>query len=489
MSARSQSAIVPGDSGWYEQLVTAISRLQRSFQPAQAQAAAFDALLDGYVDLTRADLAVLSEIIVPADGSGPAAVTRCIRSFDRVRDPVTVGDERIDALQALMRRATASAKPCARRIPGPGGTTRSALAVPIATDGQVMAVVGLASDGPDLDVELGAALAPYTLTCTGCVRELHMEARRARARRQLSDSERTMRAVLDNIVDAIVTVDHRGRVETANAAAEHIFGYTPGELVGDSLGKLLAHPLGDEPGDALIAQLASGDGLERGSEMDGRRKDGTVFPMSVATTGIEVSGRRLYVVVARDNTEHRENQLLVERERAANQTLELLIRIDGLTGIANRRHFDEAIDEEGRRAARSGHPLSLIMCDVDCFKAFNDRYGHVAGDKALTTVAREIDAAFHRAGDSAARYGGEEFAVILPSTGYEQALGLAEILRRRIRDLSIPHGASTVDDHVTISVGVATCHPDRHFDTARLVDAADQALYRAKQTGRNRVAG
>jgi diguanylate cyclase (GGDEF)-like protein len=175
------------------------------------------------------------------------------------------------------------------------------------------------------------------------------------------------------------------------------------------------------------------------------------------------------------------------RLQEANATLELLSSMDGLTGVANRRRFDEVLEVEWRRAQRSSEPLSLILLDIDCFKPFNDAYGHQQGDDCLKAVARVLDSSVQRASDLVARYGGEEFAVVLPGVAAQPAFELAEMLRTRVAGLSIAHAQSTVAPRVTLSAGVATRHPDLGGSTAELLAAADEALYSAKGAGRNRV--
>src|SRR5262245_47395745 len=142
-----------------------------------------------------------------------------------------------------------------------------------------------------------------------------------------------------------------------------------------------------------------------------------------------------------------------------NQRLTRLVSVDALTGIANRRHFDRALDRELRRARREGQPVSLVFLDLDEFKRFNDTYGHARGDEVLRQVAQTLDETFRRGGDLVARYGGEEFAVILPGLDARRASLYAERLRRRIWRLNIPYAASPISDRVTISGGVATSGP------------------------------
>ncbi len=169
------------------------------------------------------------------------------------------------------------------------------------------------------------------------------------------------------------------------------------------------------------------------------------------------------------------------------ETLQLISTQDGLTGIPNRRHFDETLEREWRRAARSRRPLSLLMLDIDSFKLFNDTEGHQAGDDCLRNVARALSDTLHRAGDVIARYGGEEFAVLLPATDAGHALQVAEALRSRIEALRMPHGASPLGI-ITVSIGAATAVPPRDGTSCGdFVGVADAALYDAKRLGRNRV--
>ncbi len=176
-----------------------------------------------------------------------------------------------------------------------------------------------------------------------------------------------------------------------------------------------------------------------------------------------------------------------ELERA-NQQLQALVDQDGLTGIANRRHFDQQLAAEWNRARRGGYPISLLLIDLDFFKSYNDTYGHQAGDDCLIVVGSVLRAHTQRSGDLAARYGGEEFVMILPATTIEDA---EEIGWRLVRDLAayrIPHRTSQVADVVTASVGVACAAPSSPLTEPRdLLAAADEALYEAKRNGRNRV--
>ncbi len=171
----------------------------------------------------------------------------------------------------------------------------------------------------------------------------------------------------------------------------------------------------------------------------------------------------------------------------ANTLLAKLAQEDGLTGLMNRRAFDLALDEECRRASRLRSPLSLILIDLDAFKAYNDRLGHQAGDTCLRTVSQAIAAASRRAGELVARYGGEELAVIIPGDSPDSVTRQAEHLRARVQELALPHPGSPVAPVVTVSIGVAFGALDSDITSSGLIAAADRALYLAKQRGRNRV--
>lgn len=182
-----------------------------------------------------------------------------------------------------------------------------------------------------------------------------------------------------------------------------------------------------------------------------------------------------------------EKEDLIGALTEAHDRLAVLAETDGLTGLANRRRFDEALEREVARWRRSGMPLSLILLDVDHFKDFNDRYGHVAGDDGLRRLAGIFPDLLHRATDMVARYGGEELAVLLPDTDHAGAVAVAEAIRAKVAALAIPHAASRTADHVTVSLGVVTVARGGDHTPRDVVHLADEQLYRAKSDGRNRV--
>ena len=177
-----------------------------------------------------------------------------------------------------------------------------------------------------------------------------------------------------------------------------------------------------------------------------------------------------------------------ERKRMEEQLREISLS-DGLTGLANRRHFDGVLETELQRAQRNAQSLSLVLIDIDDFKAFNDTYGHVKGDECLRRVSRLIAESVKRTGDLAARYGGDELALILPDTDAGDALRITDGIREAVRDLALPHKSSGIDgcECVTVSAGIATIIPDRDAEPSEIIQLADEALYRAKRSGRDRV--
>lgn len=171
----------------------------------------------------------------------------------------------------------------------------------------------------------------------------------------------------------------------------------------------------------------------------------------------------------------------------ANQQLQQLAALDGLTQVANRRRFDEYLNNEWQRLGREGEALSLILCDVDCFKAYNDTYGHLAGDFCLQQVASAIRKATRRSAELVARYGGEEFAVVLPNTPPEVAAYVAEEIQSRVRALKMEHAKSLVSQYITVSIGVSSTVPSQQCSPEMLIAVADKALYQAKAQGRDRI--
>jgi diguanylate cyclase (GGDEF)-like protein/PAS domain S-box-containing protein len=305
--------------------------------------------------------------------------------------------------------------------------------------------------------------------------------RRHDAERALSESEANFRLLAENSSDMVTRIGQDGVRRYVSPAAERLLGRAPSELVGRPADEDVHSE--DRPGmQSALAKLTAGETREVTVTYRALRLTGQELWLesSVRVTHDPKSGEPDGVVaVTRDVTER----------RRAEERLAILATQDGLTGLANRRVFDETLGKEWRRAVRSGEPLCLLLLDIDRFKVFNDTYGHQGGDACLRAVAEVVGAAARRPADLAARYGGEELALLLPNTTIAGAMDMAEALRAALEAKQIPHVGNQPSGVVTASTGVAGITPqhDLDFGAEALVAAADGALYAAKSKGRNRV--
>lgn len=312
------------------------------------------------------------------------------------------------------------------------------------------------------------------------VRLQDMAERLGAAQAGLQEREAHFRLLAENTTDMIVLLDPDLRRLYVSPASREMFGYTPAEM----LARSFRDDVLPEDGAMATAKVrALTDAEPRVSLHERfRRKDGTVV-------WVESNIRRLpegegFVVSLRDITLRKAIESELE---AANQRLEALAWEDSLTGLGNRRSFDRRLENEFRRAHRSGEPLALVMIDVDRFKPFNDLYGHPMGDECLRAVAGAVGAVLRRPADHGARYGGEEIALLLPATDEAGAFALAEHVRQRVRALGMEH-VGNEGGVVTVSAGVAAIVPQSADDSPSvLVRAADRALYAAKASGRDAV--
>ena len=212
--------------------------------------------------------------------------------------------------------------------------------------------------------------------------------------------------------------------------------------------------------------------------------DGARIDQAISVTPFKDGKANLCMIEIRDVSG------IVDRERhllAHAESLRARSYVDGLTSIHNRRYFDLSLERELRRVQRHGGELSLLLMDIDSFKAYNDHFGHQQGDACLITVAQALASMLKRPADVAARYGGEEFAAILPDTSAAQAVCHANAIRAHVAALALPHAPAALRDHVTLSIGVASFSKGRLAEPAGLIAAADKALYAAKRGGRNCV--
>lgn len=319
-----------------------------------------------------------------------------------------------------------------------------------------------------------------------------------------SGAEIRLKAVLDTAVDAIICINSQGIIDIFNHAAERIFGYKAEEVIGKNVKILMPEPYSGQHDGYINHYEKTGEKkiIGIGREVIAKRSNGEIFPIELAVSEAVIDDHRFYTGIIRDITgrkksekqieqyQHQLEELVLEKTRKleeANKQLQEMVNIDSLTGLSNRRYFDEVLNNEIRRAIRTRTDLSLLMCDIDYYKSYNDYYGHVQGDECLKNIADCFKNTFLRATDTVARFGGEEYAVILPDTNLEEARQSATRLCNMINKLNITHEASPIADHITISTGVACMHPDERLLDTELIQMADEALYQAKGNGRNRI--
>lgn len=309
----------------------------------------------------------------------------------------------------------------------------------------------------------------------------------------LRESEELYRTILNASPDDITITDLQGRIQVISPAAKKMFGYEPefDRFVGSQLLDYIV-PEEREKARANLVHLYKGDYLGP-SEYHAIRQDQSIFDIEVNSGliyGANGQPARM-VFIVRNITERKQAeqhiQNLLQQLEREKKIAQRNANTDSLTELANRRYFDEMFSAEFHRLKRSGLPMSLIMLDVDRFKKFNDRYGHLAGDDCLKQIGSVLKMLVGRSTDLAARFGGEEFMVVLTETDQQGAAILAERIRQAIEALAIPHAESDIAQWVTVSLGVTTMHTTSLASPDQMVRLADQALYCAKEAGRNQV--
>ncbi len=299
----------------------------------------------------------------------------------------------------------------------------------------------------------------------------HLNRERQRMIIALDEHKSRLQAVIDHIDEGIITSDMDGTIESVNLQVSKLSGYSGRELIGKSFTHLMDRPFSRQYREGLDAVLRN----DKSHEIVGLRKDGSTYPLAFFMRRIDVA-KPLLLGVMRDIT----------LEKRYQENLQRLSETDSLTGVANRRKFENILSEKWKAAVRNRRYLSLIMLDVDHFKRFNDSFGHPRGDRCLIMIAEAMNRVVKRTPGMVARYGGEEF-VVLAEGDSEQALEIGKKIIREVHQLGIPHVADTGNDHVTVSLGIASLKPTLESKAVELLQQADSALYRAKQDGRNRL--
>lgn len=360
-------------------------------------------------------------------------------------------------------------------------------------------------DGSVIPVEVIATPIIRQGGIEGAVVAFHDISARKRAESELRESER-FKILFEYASDALFLLGENGRILDVNRVAIESLKYSREELLNLSPEDLLQME-GQQnikfQWPEIIASVGENKNLRLNLEVP--RKGGERFLAEITLSAIDYDQRWLALMTMRDITERKKSEeslkrALWELEQAKEQTeeanrrlaesnfrLQTLSQQDALTGIGNRRYFDACLEKEWRRAVRFEHSIALIFADVDHFKAYNDSYGHQAGDECLKQVAAALNSVISRPSDILVRYGGEEFVLLLPDTTLDGACQFAEQLRTTIMNLKIPHNRSSAGSYVTISLGVAAALASKEAKPEELIHFADKALYEAKKHGRNRV--
>ncbi|MDY6822666.1 MAG: diguanylate cyclase [Thermodesulfobacteriota bacterium] len=290
--------------------------------------------------------------------------------------------------------------------------------------------------------------------------------------------------IFNTAADAMWVIDKNHKVLRVNDAFVKFLGQPRDSVVGGTCSDFFQCTLCNTPDCPMTVIKTGQKRFEKDTEARNVKSGKTPFILTATPFRI-LDGELMGIIVnLKDITVRKEAE---ETLHQLNSELELLSMIDGLTQIPNRRQFDKILHQEWPRLARDGAPLSVIICDIDCFKQFNDSLGHQAGDECLKAVADSISNSARRTADLPARYGGEEFSIILPNTPAYGAICVAERMRLNVNNLQITHPHSEAGPHVSISLGVSTIIPSIALSPETVLKAADAALYEAKEMGRNQV--
>nr|WP_320116623.1 diguanylate cyclase [uncultured Desulfuromonas sp.] len=269
--------------------------------------------------------------------------------------------------------------------------------------------------------------------------------------------------------DGIIVRANRSMLEHLNRPGENIIGHPCTDLLSEQ-----------------ECKLANSHKKKSQTDIEIMNDNGEISNYIMTTTPlVTLDGSPGTLAQYKDITDRKKAEQALEKAHAA---LERIARIDGLTQIANRRTFDESFTEQWQKSLVEQSPLSIILCDIDFFKRYNDTYGHQQGDTCLSNVAKALEQSLSdKSNGLVARYGGEEFIFLLPGISLEEAAAHAETARNNVEQLALEHRASEVADNVTLSLGVSSTIPQRDMQPQHLIRTADEALYQSKDTGRNRV--
>lgn len=301
------------------------------------------------------------------------------------------------------------------------------------------------------------------------------------AEESLRISEEKYRELVQTANSIILRRDPEGRITFFNEFAQKFFGYSEKEILSRNvIGAII--PEKDCSGrdlTCMVEDIGKDPEKYKNNENENMLRSGERVWIAWTNKAVRDADGKVMEILCVGND--------ITARKKAEETLLHLSSIDGLTGLKNRLAFNKSFDEEWRRALRSGYRISVMMIDIDFFKQYNDSYGHLTGDECVVSVADVLKGTTRRPGDMVARFGGDEFVILLPMTEAQNAADIAEKIRSRVESLKIPHRNSGISDYVTLSIGVVTIMPRQEISLVDLIKQADEALYKAKSEGRNKV--
>jgi diguanylate cyclase (GGDEF)-like protein/PAS domain S-box-containing protein len=313
---------------------------------------------------------------------------------------------------------------------------------------------------------------------------------RKKAEDALKESEEKFRTFMESASDLMFITDKDANLTYVNKEMTMTLGYSKEEMIGMNIALIISKESLEKNIISKVEKELVKKGkfsfediwiTKDGKEVNGENKIVTVYD----SDGKFAGGRCVFRDITKRKEIEKDKERLISRLDKMNEKLRQVSVIDELTGVSNRRYFEQCLEEEWNRAIRNPFPISLMIMEIDFFKLYDDNYGHIEGDRCLQKIAQRLDAIFSRHGDLFARYGGKEFAVLLPNTD-EGVLYLADRCRKSIESMMIPNDFSEISDVVTISIGLSTVVPEKGLKPTLILESADKALYRARKGGRNR---
>ncbi|WP_171038092.1 sensor domain-containing diguanylate cyclase [Aquibacillus sediminis] len=342
----------------------------------------------------------------------------------------------------------------------------------------------MSKEGREVHLYINAAPIIVKNEITGVIGVAQDVTQQKLAEKELKESEERYRQLIELYPDGLYVHDHDQILYVNDRAVELLGGENKQQILKKSIIDFLPDEKQHEIRLKLKTILYEGYPSPKSTEIEFITLTGEKIIAEIGTARITYNGKSALLVSFRDITKRKEQE---EKLQKANQLLRNFSNVDGLTGVYNRRYFDQTLETEWERAHRYGRSVSLIMVDIDQFKNYNDTYGHLQGDECLKMVTKTIQTCLQRPTDVLARYGGEEFAIILPETNQQGACYIGERVRKEINSQNIPHESSEIKTNVTVSIGIATLIPSDDLSPTNLIEMADVALYKAKNRGKNRV--